>query len=205
MLNKDQGSFAEAQTISGSSYERDRFNQTIQCIFGNCQALILAKNADYTKLNEQDPFFNFRQEAIELYVDNNKLTVDALTMGLLTRLNDKRRRRENLLLTVGRQIITETIEDTILDEMNYLAILLTHLKMHGYTPLEKLPEKETNPLMEELNSAYRSEKFFRDKCETNENAKIELARQLKSKIAEFEEFKKNTAKNVKATLKGTKR
>ncbi len=63
--------------------------------------------------------------------------IDGITLGLLTRLNDKRRRRENLLLTSGSLIIDESIEDTIKDEINYLAILLCHLMINGRHKIQK--------------------------------------------------------------------
>ena len=123
----------QCATIQNESWLRDRFTKNLQEIFASCQDLIVRKNADYTKISPQNPFHNFEQEAVSLFVQGNGLSdkIDGITLGLLTRLNDKRRRRENLLLTSGSLVIDESIEDTIKDEINYLAILLCHLMING--------------------------------------------------------------------------
>lgn len=133
MKDSDKFNVVQCETIkTDKSYSREQFTKIIQATFTDCYALIIKKNSDYTKINPDNPFHNFEQEAVSIFLRSEVGDkVDGITLGLLTRLNDKRRRRENLLLTAGSLVIDETIEDTIKDEINYLAILLCHIHLHG--------------------------------------------------------------------------
>lgn len=146
---------------------RERFFKIIEETFKNCQNLIIKKNSDYTKISPANPFHNFQQEALTLFIENVNISdkIDGITLGLLVRLNDKRRRRENLLLTSGSLVLDESIEDTILDEINYLAILLCNLKIHGHKRIiEKEVQKELSFESMELEEARRDiQRLVREK------------------------------------------
>lgn len=77
---------------------------------------ITKKNADYAA--STDPFKNFR--ACELFGLS-------LEQGILLRMSDKMARIGNLL-SAKAQVKDESIEDTLLDLMNYSNILLTYLQ-----------------------------------------------------------------------------
>lgn len=129
--------------VYDTDFMRKRFMEYVNSTFEACKELILKKNSDYTKLNSTDPFHNFKQDAIQLYLNNKgERAVDGITIGLLTRLNDKRRRRENLLLTQGQLVLDEKLEDTIKDEINYLCILLCHIAMNSVPQIYKPTEKD---------------------------------------------------------------
>lgn len=76
--------------------------------------IVELKNADYA--GENDPFKNFR--AAELL----GMTVE---QGILLRMSDKMTRIGNLLKS-QQKVQDESIEDTLLDLMNYANILLTY-------------------------------------------------------------------------------
>lgn len=128
-LSDQERSLGEVVQVN-PSWRRDNFNSVIQQIFTDCYELLQSKNADYTKINADDPFYNFKQEGVQHFLENNKIDViDATSLGILIRLNDKARRISNLLLTGNVAILTESIEDTLLDQINYSAILLCWLKI----------------------------------------------------------------------------
>lgn len=76
--------------------------------------LIKSKNTDYAAT--QDPFKNFR--AAEMF----GMTVE---QGILLRMSDKMSRIANLLESEPK-VKEESIEDALLDLMNYTNILLTY-------------------------------------------------------------------------------
>lgn len=95
---------------------RDVFNKCLRNNYDEGLRLMLKKNADYADIT--DPFANFK--VCEIIGVNYK-------RGILVRALDKIKRIGNLL---GRQakVKDETIEDTLLDAMNYMNILLTALQ-----------------------------------------------------------------------------
>ena len=96
--------------------------QSIRSIFQNCIAIVEAKNADYS--SQANPFANF-EHCERLHVPAH--------VGILIRVQDKIARLENLL-SIGAaapKVQDETIDDTIDDAINYLAILRAKRKTPG--------------------------------------------------------------------------
>lgn len=76
--------------------------------------LVEAKNTDYASGN--DPFKNFRAA---------EMLGMTLEQGILLRMSDKMARIGNLLKS-EQKVTDESIEDTLLDLMNYANILLSY-------------------------------------------------------------------------------
>lgn len=101
------------------------FSETIENIFREGRDLIRRKNADYTK--DQDPFLNFRgAEQLGMSVEQ----------GMLLRMQDKMSRLSVLFTrATAPKVIDETASDTLLDLMNYSALLLAYRQMNPSNPL----------------------------------------------------------------------
>lgn len=98
---------------------RDEFKAELRKTFDSCLTLVNAKNTDYAK--EADPFHNFRSAE-----RNGIATVET---AMLVRMQDKWARTINLIgSNEPAKVQDETVEDTILDMINYLAILLAYRK-----------------------------------------------------------------------------
>lgn len=130
---------------------RESFTKDISKVFTECFDLINRKNHDYTILVD-DPFHNFHQPELEHYLRLNKASkVDAVTIGLLVRFNDKKRRLENLLYSSSKpHVLDESLQDTIKDAMNYLAILLVWRRWTTYDEPVDVSE-EVQKLYAEMN------------------------------------------------------
>jgi len=79
--------------------------------------LIKKKNKDYAR--EEDPYRNFRL---------SEMVNVPLEKAILIRMTDKISRVSTLLDTGKASVIEETIQDTLLDLMNYAAILAVYIK-----------------------------------------------------------------------------
>lgn len=89
--------------------------------FGSCYTTAVNKNHDYGGSNN-NPFANF--------LTSESITGVAAERGILVRLGDKFSRISTLLDKQG-MVADESIDDTIMDAINYLAILKalrTHTK-----------------------------------------------------------------------------
>src|SRR5579862_5986966 len=97
----------------------ERFEQSLRKTYADGLALIARKNADYA--NPEDPFKNFRSAGVA------GVGVDR---AILARVLYKMSRISNLL---GREavVMDEKIEDTLLDCINYLAILKAYIESNG--------------------------------------------------------------------------
>lgn len=95
---------------------RDTFIQSIENTYKKGVELIRIKNADYA--NSENPFRNF-ESAYVVGVDIDR--------AILVRVLDKLSRISNLLKKEA-EVKTESIDDTIIDCVNYLAILKAHLE-----------------------------------------------------------------------------
>jgi len=95
---------------------KERFMRETKTLFGRCLRLLERKNDDYG--NNVDPFKNFRV-SVSVGVEPER--------AILVRLSDKISRVSSLLSRKA-EVKDETIEDTIMDAINYLAILRTLLK-----------------------------------------------------------------------------
>lgn len=83
--------------------------------FEECLDLSKRKNADYA--GEDDPFANFRA---------TEVVGVSLQRGILVRMMDKIKRASNLL-DRPPQVASESLNDTLLDIINYAAILRASL------------------------------------------------------------------------------
>ena len=83
-----------------------------------CKELLLRKNHDYTS---GDPFENFR--TVSRY---GIKPVD----GFIVRMNDKVQRLNNLIFERKENLVkNESIEDTIMDLINYTILLYSYCKL----------------------------------------------------------------------------
>lgn len=89
-----------------------------------CYEILIKKNKDYAGLG--NPFKNFD------YIEHLGIKSE---IGVLVRLNDKMMRISNLLQREAF-VVDETIEDTINDAINYLAILKAILQRNKNDTLE---------------------------------------------------------------------
>jgi hypothetical protein len=102
--------------------------------------IIAAKNADYAD-SDANGFLNFEESAI--------LAGGTPEQGFLFRIADKLIRVKNLLRKGEAAVKNETIEDTLLDAINYLALLKTYLEMKEKpvpAPVYNPYEQQTLPL-----------------------------------------------------------
>lgn len=95
---------------------RQEFTNHIQQLYARGVALINKKNADYGA--DSDPFKNFRM------ADMVGVSPDR---AILVRVSDKLARVSNLI-DKEAAVDDESIDDTILDMINYLAILHAYLR-----------------------------------------------------------------------------
>lgn len=93
------------------------FIESIEKTYADGVAIVRKKNADYA--TESDPFRNFRSAGVV------GVPVDR---AILVRTLDKMSRISNLL-DKPPAVADEAIEDTILDAINYLAILKAYREM----------------------------------------------------------------------------
>lgn len=83
-------------------------------------ALMERKNHDYAGADGADPFANFRvAESVGI------CTTEA---GLLVRLTDKLKRIVEFTKSGELQVKDESVEDTIIDGINYLVLLRAYLQ-----------------------------------------------------------------------------
>lgn len=120
---------------------REKFYHDLRANAERGLELIKRKNADYAASN--DPYKNFRaSEAMGI----------KLEMGVLIRMADKMARIGNALQSGSVAVQDESVEDTLLDLMNYSNILLTYLQsqrlLKSFRLLDeidqKLPRKEAS-------------------------------------------------------------
>lgn len=93
---------------------QDQFFTELENVFTECIAIVKAKNNDYAQ--KSDPFRNFR---------NSTIVGVPVEQGILVRLMDKTTRVSNLM-DKDASVLDESVEDTIKDAINYLAILLVY-------------------------------------------------------------------------------
>ena len=94
---------------------KEHFLQDIQKTYSDGFELLKRKNADYASTN--DPYQNFRfAEIVGVPIER----------AILVRMSDKLARISNIL-TKPAEVKDETIEDTLLDLINYTAILKVYI------------------------------------------------------------------------------
>ncbi len=106
---------------------RDKHFERCQNLFQECLSLMERKNRGYTGLSD-DPFSNFRQEKFDQFLRNTIPTsydLDSVKQGILTRFGDKVQRIQNIMYS--GEVNFDSLEDTLKDGINYLAILYSYL------------------------------------------------------------------------------
>lgn len=88
------------------------FVDTIEGFYVEALGILKKKNADYA--NSTDPFKNFKFSSL--------LDV-SVSKAILVRIVDKLARINNLIDKGTHEVKDETVNDTIIDSINYLAIL----------------------------------------------------------------------------------
>jgi len=89
------------------------FIETIEKTYADGVEIIKKKNHDYSK--GDNPFKNFELSSLQTGVP--------VELGILQRISDKVTRLGNLLDGTDPKVNDESIEDTLLDTINYLALL----------------------------------------------------------------------------------
>jgi len=98
---------------------RDYLNDVVR----RNMSILRAKNEDYSG-DDYHPFLNF--QSVELF------TITSVPRGILVRCCDKLSRMGNLLTRdTGPAVADESVADTFMDMMNYLAILDAYLYSSG--------------------------------------------------------------------------
>lgn len=98
------------------------FLRRLETTFVECNKILRSKNADYAGEATVDPFRNLR--LIEVVTSGRVSTQD----GILVRMCDKLQRAANLVVQASH-VADESIEDTMRDAINYLAIWLVYREM----------------------------------------------------------------------------
>ena len=88
-------------------------------IFRECLEIMKKKNHDYSPT--EDPFGNFR-----MY---EHFGICSIEEGILTRMIDKISRIITILNKNENIAYNETVEDTLIDLINYSAILLSYIRL----------------------------------------------------------------------------
>lgn len=101
-------------TPTSASMNRKQFRADLEDTYQKALLIFDSKNADYA--TESDPFLNFNNTAFA------GVTVE---QAILVRITDKLTRIGNLQNRTAA-VKDETVEDTIMDAINYLAILLAY-------------------------------------------------------------------------------
>ena len=104
----------------------NQLTKSVLYTFSICQQILEAKNKDYA--TDQDPFKNFIATA--------NLANISVSHGILIHIGDKLSRISNLLNKDMPVVYCESLEDTIQDVINYLAILKAWLE---YDMIDKDP------------------------------------------------------------------
>ncbi|MGC9046675.1 MAG: hypothetical protein ACP5IC_00965 [Minisyncoccia bacterium] len=95
----------------------EEFIKSIENFFQRGVEIVKKKNKDYS--GDDDPFKNFRKAEI---------VGASIEQGIMIRVMDKISRIGNLLATKDAAVKEETIQDTLVDCANYLAILNAYLE-----------------------------------------------------------------------------
>ena len=104
----------------------EAFIAHLEGVYKKCIGVAKKKNADYSGSNA-DAFRNF--DAVEFFGITDSKT------GIMVRLTDKFTRIANLL-TKDAKVVEESLQDSIEDAINYLAI------MHAKLEAEKIKTKK---------------------------------------------------------------
>lgn len=103
--------------VSATSIPNNILLEDLEFTFGQCLQTAIAKNSDYGGSNK-DPYANFR---------NSTIAGVSVEQGIVVRMADKISRIGTLLQKEAK-VKDEAIEDTLMDLINYTAILKSYLK-----------------------------------------------------------------------------
>jgi hypothetical protein len=103
--------------ISTAPIQKNILLEDLEFTFGQCLQTAIAKNSDYRGSNK-DPYANFR---------NSTIAGVSVEQGIVVRMADKISRIGTLLQKEAK-VKDEAIEDTLMDLINYTAILKSYLK-----------------------------------------------------------------------------
>lgn len=92
---------------------QSEFFESIESTFSACLETAKKKNQDYA--GDKDPFANFGR--VETF------GICTVEQGILVRITDKLARVSNLIGGENPAVVDESVDDTLLDAINYLAIL----------------------------------------------------------------------------------
>lgn len=95
----------------------DRFLQSIENTYKTGLELIKRKNQDYAQ--SDNPFKNF---------EFAEMVGVSTPRAILVRISDKLARIANLIDNINPAVTDETVEDTLLDLINYTAILKAYIE-----------------------------------------------------------------------------
>ena len=96
---------------------QEEFLQRIKEIFDECYTIVERKNKDYSG-----------EDALSNFFKCEELGICDAEVGLLVRCGDKLSRIANIIKSKNQHVKDESVRDTILDLINYLAILLVVLE-----------------------------------------------------------------------------
>lgn len=105
---------------------RDELQAHMKAGFDQCLAICAAKNSDYAGESGENPFANF---------EVSEMVGVPVSRGMLVRLMDKIKRASNLL--DQKALVNESIDDTLLDAINYLGLLRAWLISEGVINSER--------------------------------------------------------------------
>lgn len=125
-----------------TSMDKQQFIANIKATFATGLELIVKKNADYSTV--ADPFSNFKAASIV------GLGVER---AILLRVLDKIARISNLL-DKDANVADESLEDSLVDSINYLAIL------KAYREMTKLKQHEITRQTQSQHAAMNSPSFY---------------------------------------------
>ena len=108
-------------------------------IFNNCLSIARNKNNDYAGKEAVNPFANFK---------GSEIVGVSVEKGILVRLMDKMKRVSNLL-SQEAMVKDESIDDTLNDMINYVAILKSYIKQKRLKVLPNFIEISLENLSEE--------------------------------------------------------
>lgn len=113
---------SEKKTTKGSMKAEELIKHS-EALFGKLTGVMRRKNADYSA-SDENAFRNF--EAVEYF------GIAETKVGMMVRLTDKFTRIVNLLKKNGVGAVQESLQDSIEDAINYLAIL--HARLESEKP-----------------------------------------------------------------------
>lgn len=116
---------------------REEFKKSIEETFNKGLSIVARKNNDYAK--GDDPFRNFK------FANLVGLSVEK---AILVRISDKLARISNVLDKKSISVVDESLDDTIIDAINYLAILKAWVEENQHSGLKITHEAQESPKTE---------------------------------------------------------